>query len=875
MDDLLKDFIIESSEFITGIDQSMVALEKNPSDKDGLNQIFRAIHSIKGACGVFGLARMEKVAHAAEDVLSKMRDGSLPVAPVTVGAVLRAIDIIKDILSGLEIENKEPEGDDSPTLASLRELLEIAAMGGARPAAPQAPAVQVPEAAPATAAAAVQAAPTPTPTPATAAPAPAPANDSKPRAQASLAETSLRVGVEILDSLMNLVGELVLTRNQLTQIVHLDEGSRYQTPIQALNRITSDLQEAVMKTRMQPVGSSWAKLPRIVRDVSIATGKTVELVMTGAETEIDRQILQELQDPLTHCIRNAIDHGIEKPDVRTAAGKSPSGTVNLSAWQEGGHIIIEVRDDGAGVDFERVRKKVVERGLAGSIEAEKLGEAELIRFLFEPGFSTAQKVTEVSGRGVGMDVVRSNVEKLGGTVELTSERGKGSVLQIHIPLTLAIVPALVVGVAGQSFAIPQISITELVRVSEQNRERIEKLHGARVLRLREQLLPLIELRSTLEMRPLDASSQPPAETFIVVTQVGDRQVGLIVDEVFDTQEIVVKPMGRLVRDLSVYSGTTILGDGRVIMILDAAGVANRARALRDSEKSKSDSRSTQREAAARASRMPLLLFKSGEGAPKAVPLALVSRLEEIPYDRIEQADGRFMVQYRDHLLPLVPAGEEHTENQAGVPCSVIVFSESGRSMGLWVREILDIVEGESPIERGSGKPGILGLTVVDGRVTEIIDTRHYLTSAHPDWFSANRSTGKAGASGRKPRILVADGSPFFRELLRPDLEAQGYEVCLEDNARGALKRIDEEGAFDVLLAGLDLDGLEGSDLAERVRRDGRNLKAALIALTDAAGEASAASAREAALRAGFDQCLNKFDRERLMDAIQQAMGDAA
>ncbi len=846
MDDLLKDFIIESTEFITGIDQSMVALEKNPTDKDGLNQIFRAIHSIKGACGVFGLSRMEKVAHAAEDVLAKMRDGALPVAPVTVGAVLRAVDIIKEILAGLEVENKEPEGDDSPTLTSLKELLQIASIGSAASASAPAPA-----------------------------PAPAPGADPKPRPQGSLAETSLRVGVEILDSLMNLVGELVLTRNQLTQIVHLDEGSRYQTPIQALNRITSDLQEAVMKTRMQPVGSSWAKLPRIVRDVSIATGKSVELVMSGAETEIDRQILQELQDPLTHCIRNAIDHGIEKPEVRSSAGKNPGGTVKLSAWQEGGHIIIEVRDDGAGVDFERVRRKVVERGLAGSMEAEKLGESELIRFLFEPGFSTAQKVTEVSGRGVGMDVVRSNVEKLGGTVELTSERGKGSVLQIHIPLTLAIVPALVVGVAGQAFAIPQIAITELVRVSDQNRERIEKLHGARVLRLREQLLPLVELRSTLEMKPPNGASNSSAETFIVVTQVGDRQVGLIVDEVFDTQEIVVKPMGRLVRDLSVYSGTTILGDGRVIMILDAAGVANRARALQDSEKSKSEKHSSARDSSVRASRMPLLLFRSGDGAPKAVPLALVSRLEEFPCERIERADGRFMVQYRDHLLPLVPAGEEHTLARSGTPCPVIVFSESAQSMGLWVREILDIVEGESAIERGSGKPGILGLTVVDGRVTEIIDTRYYLTQAHPDWFSGNRVSGRMPASSRKPRILFADGSPFFRELLRPDLEAQGYEVCVEDNARSALKRIDEEGAFDILIAGLDLEGLEDSDLPRRIRRDSPSLKAALIALTDAAGEASAASAREAALRAGFDHCLNKFDRERLMNAIQQAMGDAA
>ncbi|MFN7684717.1 MAG: chemotaxis protein CheA [Oligoflexia bacterium] len=713
MDDLLKDFIIESSEFITSIDQSMVALEKNPADKDCLNQIFRVIHSIKGACGVFGLHRMEKVAHAAEDVLSRMRDGSLPVAPATVGAVLRAIDIIKEILAALEVEQKEPTGDDSATIASLRELLEIASLGVTSP--------------PATA----NSQPAPPPTP----------QEPKSKPQSSLAETSLRVNVEILDTLMNLVGELVLSRNQLIQLVHADEGSRYQAPIQGLNRITSDLQEAIMKTRMQPVGSAWAKLPRIVRDVSVATGKQVELTMSGAETEIDRQILQELQDPLTHCIRNSIDHGIEKPEVRTEAGKTPTGTVALNAWQEGGQIIIEVRDDGAGVDYERVRRKVIERGLVGSIEAEKLSEAELIRFLFEPGFSTAQKVTEVSGRGVGMDVVRSNVEKLGGTVELTSERGRGSVLRIRIPLTLAIVPALVVGVAGQSFAIPQISVTELVRISEANASQLEQIHGARVLRLREQLLPLVELRQTLGLEERSQGSH--SEVFIVVTQVNDRQVGLVVDEVFDTQEIVVKPTGRLVRDLSVYSGTTILGDGRVIMILDANGVAQRAKALGESELTAEANAAAAGKTELRpGKKVSLLLFKCGPDAPKAVPLALVSRLEEIPAEKIEKADGRFIVQYRDELLSIVPAGDKASleavrdglEPDPLKSCSVIVFSggESGKSTGLWVEEIVDIVEITEPTDlRNMGdtsKPGVLGLAVVNGRVTEILNARHYFQS---------------------------------------------------------------------------------------------------------------------------------------------------
>jgi len=698
MDDLLKDFIIECNEFITAVDQDMVAIEKRPDDKEGLNRIFRAVHSIKGACGVFGLHRLEAVAHAGEDVLSRMRDGSLVIAPVTVGSVLRAIDVIKEILAGIEATQKEPQGDDSAMLAQLRELVAIAD-GGRAPAAAAAASVNVP-----------------------AETAPAAAGKHGP----ALADQSLRVTVEILDRLMNQVGELVLTRNQLSQLALGDEGSRYGASIQSLGRITSELQEAVMKTRMQPIGNSWAKLPRLVRDAAAATGKNVELTMVGSDTEIDRQILQELQDPLTHCVRNAIDHGIEKPDARASAGKPEQGRLQLSARQEGGQIIVEVRDDGAGVNFEAVRSKAVERGLVSDSDAQRLGEPELIDLLFAPGFSTAAKVTELSGRGVGMDVVRSNVQKLGGSVELTSQRGRGSTLRIRIPLTLAIVPALVVGFSGQAFAIPQVAVTELVRVSEQNAHLVEDVHGARVLRLRGDLLPLVELGEVLG---LSAERKSAGEGFfVVVTQVGESQIGLIVHSVFDTQEIVVKPVGKLVRGVGAYVGTTILGDGRVIMILDAAGIAQRSGALAQLDASMRKRREAEAAQSVHRSSTKLtqlLLFRAGNGAPKAIPLAHVARLEEFASSKIEQADGRALVQYRGSLLPLVRAGEEIADGA----CQVIVSSDGERSMGLWVGKILDIVETELRLESGARGAGILGGAVVDGRATEVVDTRHYLDLA--------------------------------------------------------------------------------------------------------------------------------------------------
>lgn len=700
MDDLLNDFIVECNEFITAVDQDMVALEKQPDDKDVLNRIFRAVHSIKGACGVFGLSRLETVAHAAEDVLSRMREGSLAIAPVTVGSVLRAIDVIKEILAGLEATKKEPEGNDSAILSQLRELAALAQMG-------KAPAV-----------AAVAATP--------AGPAQAPAQPGK--TGPALADQSLRVTVEILDRLMNQVGELVLTRNQLIQLAVGDEGSRYQGSIQSLNRITSELQDAVMKTRMQPIGNAWAKLPRIVRDASAATGKTVELVMTGAETEIDRQILQELQDPLTHCVRNAIDHGIEKPEIRMQFGKQEQGRIQLGARQEGGQIIVEVRDDGAGVNYEAVRKKAVERGLVSAEAAAGLSEPQLIDMLFQPGFSTAAQVTELSGRGVGMDVVRSNVEKLGGSVELTSERGEGSTLRIRIPLTLAIVPALVVGVHSQPFAIPQVAVTELVLISESNAHLVERVHQARVLRLRGKLLPLVDLARTLGIR----QGQPePHGFFVVVTQVGDSQVGLVVQGVYDTQEIVVKPAGKLVRELGIYAGTTILGDGRVIMILDAAGIAARAGAIGQQAVAEPSARDQSAAKKSGNEAITVLLFRAGAGEPpRAIPLSQVARLEEFAPGQIEEADGRSLVQYREQVLGLVRLGCVDTAAERAR--HVIVASRGGRSVGLWVDEILDIVEADYKPEAGRNKAGVMGVAVVEGRLTELVDSEHYLGNESVD-----------------------------------------------------------------------------------------------------------------------------------------------
>ena len=737
MDDLLRDFLTESSENLAKLDNDIVELERNPSDATRLNSVFRTIHTMKGTCGFLGLPRLEGIAHAAENVLDALRAGRIPISPDMIGDVLAAVDSIKAVLVQLEASETEPAGDDSAVTQRLERWLP----GYGMPTPLSVPVINVaPSPVPAPAAATAQpvkpvvpaVAPAVTETPAAAEAVPqAPAADGA-EVRSVMTDSTLRVGVDVLDKLMNLVGELALGRNQLLQLASAHEDSPFAKPVQQLDRVTADLLEAVMKTRMQPIGNAWTKLPRLVRDLSTSSGKQMALVMRGAETELDRQILQAITDPLTHMIRNSADHGIESVATRTAAGKPASGTIDLSARHEGGHVVIEIRDDGAGIDPAKIRRKAVERGLLRSDAADALADAQVLRLIFEPGFSTAEVITNVSGRGVGMDVVRSNIEAIGGTVELASNFGAGTTVRIKIPLTLAIISSLLVGSARETFAIPQIGIVELVRVTEDQHTLVERVQGARFYRLRDTLLPLVELRSVLG---LGESGADGGETYnIVVCQVGDMRFGLVVEEVFDTQEIVVKPVGRMVKHLQTYAGCTITGDGRVIMILDTAGIAGMARLAgdnRDDERADAAVAERARLASAASSTESVLLFEAGHPALQAVPLSLVARLEEFPQDSIEEADGQFMVQYRGSLMPILPANPAMDLRHLD-PRPVIVFSDRNRTMGLAVDAIRDIVEASLTLQRRAVRPGVLGVAVIDGRATEVIDTDHYLRSAHRD-----------------------------------------------------------------------------------------------------------------------------------------------
>ncbi len=902
MDDLLSEFLTETTESLSVLDVELVKLEQNPNDPDILQNIFRLVHTIKGTCGFLGLPRLETVAHASENVLGKFRDGELDVTPEAVTLILTSIDCIKEILSHLEQTETEPEGDDAELIAQLNALADGKAPAAAAEPADDAAAEVEAEAgdeAPSwpvadellnfdpaemdgAGDAAAAPAPEPEPEPEPAPPPPPPAvappkdkKDAKPKAnvpaaakegsskESSVAAQTIRVNVELLENLMTLVSELVLTRNQLLQMVRGQDDSEFVTPLQRLSHITSDLQEGVMKTRMQPIGNAWAKLPRIVRDLSVETGKKIDLQMLGADTELDRQVLELIKDPLTHMVRNSADHGLENTDERRAAGKPEVGKVVLNAYHEGGHIIIEISDDGRGLNSEKIAAKALALGLTTEAEMEAMNQQQIAQFIFKAGFSTAEQVTAVSGRGVGMDVVRTNIEKIGGTIELKTEEGRGTTFIIKIPLTLAIVSALIVECGGERFAIPQISVLELVRTTTTSEHAIERINDAPVLRLRDRLLPLVSLRKLLKLEGEDEAEER-GETFIVVTQVGTYSFGIIVDRVFDTEEIVVKPVAPILRHISMFSGNTILGDGSVIMILDPNGIA-----AGTGEVAMAAAKESAHMAAQRADhvgeRTSMLIFRAGSKDLKAVPLALVARLEEIDMSTIEHSHGKPVVQYRGHLMPLVaidPAHDLPTEGRH----AVLVFTDREHSMGLVVDEIVDIIEEVLHVELAANEPGLVGTAVIAGKATDIIDAGHYLTQAFGDWFGTSQQDAFGDREDGK-RILLVDDSPFFRNLLTPLLAVAGYEVTSVESADKALQLRDSGRSFDLIISDIEMPGMDGFAFAEEVRNEGRWSDVPLVALSSHATEKDFERGRQV----GFNDYVAKFDRDSLLQTLAQTL----
>ncbi len=760
MDEVIGEFLIESHESLDRLDRDLVALEEDPRSAETIASIFRTVHTIKGTCGFLGFEKLERLAHAAENLLGKLRDGELVVDVEIANALLATGDALRAMLCEIERTGAEGDADHAELIETLtwlqgpgRDAARTGSAGGDGSRAPtrrsrgrRSGASTAGSVAPEGAAEAPSG------------PAGGSSTDggeervgllaaetaggaAEPQgARPSVTETTIRVDVGLLDALMNLVGELVLARNQIVQLTQGERSSVLTAAAQRLNLITTELQEGVMKTRMQPIGSVWGKFPRLVRDLALACGKRVRIEMEGEETELDRSIIEAIKDPLTHLVRNAVDHGIEPPEVREALGKPPEGRLLVRAFHEGGQVNIEITDDGAGIDAERILARAIERGFVGPDQAARMSEREILDLIFRPGFSTAERVTNVSGRGVGMDVVRTNVERLGGSVDVRSRLGEGTTFRVKIPLTLAIIPALIVTCAGDRYAIPQVNLLELVRLDgDQAGRGIERIHDCPVYRLRGNLLPLVYLDEELGLAAERATSS--AARYIVVLQADDRRFGLVVDGIHDTEEIVVKPLAQQLKSISAYAGATIMGDGRVALILDVLGLAQRAGVISERlrERAALEDPSRLEDADDAGASESLLVCAGPDDSRFALPLAAISRLEEVEPARVERIGAAMVVQYRGELMQLVQLSDVLQERRRrprraprvpdrSEPLQVAVLASAGALVGLVVDRFVDIVEERVRL-RPATREGVLGCQVVQGRVTEFLDVEAIFRSA--------------------------------------------------------------------------------------------------------------------------------------------------
>jgi two-component system, chemotaxis family, sensor kinase CheA len=698
---------------------------------------------------------------------------------------------------------------------------------------------------------------------------PAPPTPAKPMPGA-VAENTLRVHVKLLDSLMALAGELVLTRNQLLRAVASGDTPAIEATTQRVDLVTSELQEAIMSTRLQPLGNVFRKFQRLVRDLAKELGKEVTLVIEGEEVELDKAVLEAIGDPLTHLVRNGIDHGIERPQARQQAGKPVQATLKLSAWHEAGQVIIEVTDDGAGIDPHTIKDKALRMGLRERAQLDAMSDKELINLIFLPGFSTAKQVTDISGRGVGMDVVHTNLTKLGGTIEIESQVGGGTTFRIKLPLTLAIIPCLLVAVAEECYAVPQVNLVELIRVpAAQVADRLEYIGAALVMRRRGSLLPIVSLRDLLGHSAPTPEQGCAGAVHILAVAAGDLHYGLIVDALLDSEEIVVKPLGQHLQGCKSYAGATILGDGRVALILDVMGIRTMMHLAEVKATPGAERQHAAQDDQTRQDFQSLLLVRNAPQEQFAIPLSLISRIERISAHAIESSGGRRYMQYRGGTLRLLALEEvaHVTPREETETLSVIVFTTGGREVGLMVSSILDVLEAEVTFDSVTFRqPGILGSAVLIGRTTLLVDLFGLVAAALPDWVV--KPARVMNQLGTQPTVLIVEDSHFFLHHIKNVVEEAGYQVCTAMDGLEALQVLEKYGdKINLVLTDIEMPNLDGLGLTERIRHDPRFASLPVLAVTSACGEA----AEKRGLAAGVDGYLIKLDQEKLLVSIAHYM----
>ena len=827
MDDLLNDFLAETSEHIEAASSQLIQFEGDPTNSAILSSIFRLVHTIKGTCGFLGLSRLEALTHAAEAVVSHLRDGA-PATPALVTLILAVVDRIRVILAELEANGSEPRGNDIDLIGALeRHRSDLEPGMDDEPAFPAAPVTDRQLGA-----------------------APSAEEVAAPSAARTKRTETIRVDVTALERIMVLVSELVLTRNQLLEINRKQEDEIIKAPMQRLSSLTSDLQDSVMRARMQPLSRLFTRLPRLIRELAAETRKKLTLVVDGGETELDRQLIEVIRDPLTHLLRNAADHGIELPEQRIAAGKSETGTIRISASHEAGYIAVSIADDGRGLDLDKIKAKALSRGLVGAADLEHMPVEDITRFIFVPEFSTATTVTSISGRGVGLDVVRENIETIGGSIAVTSTQGKGTSFSLKIPLTLAIAPALIVEAGSHRFALPQQSVIEAIGFGKGANHKVERVEGGMVLRLRDKVVPLVDLSDIFQLAhgPVAIENVKLA----IIMRFGSHAFGIVVDAVADVQEIVVKPLGASLAHLYVFSGHTILGDGSVVLILDTVGIA---RTLGLTQGLELGVQHIPERFIPPREKTRLILFRAGEGALKMVPLSLISRIESAASGAMTVSDGMLVMHHRGFLMPLLRFNGDATTD-AACERPVLVLGIGGESLGLIVDEIIDIVEDFLDIEIASATPGTIGSARVGDHVVEIIDISHFVKLARPD----------ALARGVVSRfsVLLVDDRLFFRDMLSPILTAAGYRVTTAASGQDALFLLSKGAVFDAIVTDTDMPEMDGYTLARQIKHEAGNAAIPIIALATHAAPLT----NQAATTAGMCGVVGKFDRPGLLAMLR-------
>jgi len=908
----LREFLGEGQEILSRVTTLLARDRVATIGQDDLDALYRDVHTLKGSAQLFGFRHLALVSHVAEACLEPVRRRVLSLDEEMTDRLLGCVDFMEKVLANPQMDL----GDDPQLVAELGRLVpamssfaservnggELMIPREAHPdedhgvhekkAAPAATMPTAPPEAPPTARAASAAIPLAEETRGSAA-SPPPAPPSSPpeapggdgRAEGNLEASSIRVNVALLDRLMNLVGELVLVRNQVLQHARASEDHAFLSLTQRLDLVTAELQDQAMRTRMQPVSLLFSKFQRVVRDLGKELGKKIELKLGGAETELDKSLIEAIRDPLTHIVRNSCDHGLENPLDRKRAGKGERGTLSLDAYQEGGQVVIEIVDDGRGIDPNFILKRALEKGLLSSDRAAALTPPQIQELVFLPGFSTATEVTAFSGRGVGMDVVRTNVEKVGGVIELASRPGKGTSIKLRIPLTLAIVPAMVVESGGVAYAIPQIKLQELLLI-DPNSNALERLQGKAFYRLRGELLPLVDLSATLGRGD---SAEAAGLLNVAVVKGENATYGIIVDRIRDTADIVVKPLSSFLKDLKIYSGATILGNGQVALILDIQGLAEHARAVRiraDSENADAGARTD--EGKFNQDMGEYLVFRIAGEESYAVPLSLVYRLEELPASAIQKSGKELVTPYRDGLLPILCL--EHAlgllpptawpDFDERVP--IFVVEKRGRYYGFAVEDIQDIVSLESDVGAPlTDSPGVLGtLLSAEGEARTVIDVIGILErSTRPDDAAAGaekrrgRTEPAEPAKLRKARVLFVEDTPFFVKQIGRILYDLGLDVVHAPNGEEALKILDERGErtpFDVVLSDIEMPRMNGFALARAVRAHPTHAKLPMIALTTRFRDADLVTGREA----GFNVYLEKLKRDELVTTLHKLLGES-